>query len=200
MSLNIYTPPEDEPKATSILGSINQGISSFKNFISRVFAKKEENKEITFDENESVQIIRGALGSKMDKKWGQRFDVELILDAFFRLRQKKGDQILKENTLDIIQAILIEAGRGDFIDSMQPDEHEEFLDYLSKKAIEQQAEIFDEAVVHNKANLQKRPGTFVHKQEKVGRNDQCPCGSGKKFKNCCMGKPSADAKESSGDQ
>ena len=22
----------------------------------------------------------------------------------------------------------------------------------------------------------------------VGRNDQCPCGSGKKYKNCCLGK------------
>jgi preprotein translocase subunit SecA len=28
-----------------------------------------------------------------------------------------------------------------------------------------------------------------HKAEKkVGRNDPCPCGSGKKFKNCCMKK------------
>lgn len=25
--------------------------------------------------------------------------------------------------------------------------------------------------------------------EKVGRNDPCPCGSGKKFKNCCIEKP-----------
>jgi len=24
--------------------------------------------------------------------------------------------------------------------------------------------------------------------EKIGRNDPCPCGSGKKYKNCCMGK------------
>ena len=24
----------------------------------------------------------------------------------------------------------------------------------------------------------------------VGRNDPCPCGSGKKFKRCCAGKPS----------
>jgi len=23
---------------------------------------------------------------------------------------------------------------------------------------------------------------------KVGRNDRCPCGSGKKYKNCCAGK------------
>ncbi len=25
-------------------------------------------------------------------------------------------------------------------------------------------------------------------QKKVGRNDPCPCGSGKKYKSCCMGK------------
>jgi preprotein translocase subunit SecA len=24
----------------------------------------------------------------------------------------------------------------------------------------------------------------VHKSEKVGRNDPCPCGSGKKYKKC----------------
>ena len=28
----------------------------------------------------------------------------------------------------------------------------------------------------------------VVKKDKVGRNDPCPCGSGKKFKNCCLGK------------
>ncbi len=27
-------------------------------------------------------------------------------------------------------------------------------------------------------------------KQKVGRNDPCPCGSGKKFKNCCMKKQS----------
>ena len=26
--------------------------------------------------------------------------------------------------------------------------------------------------------------------ERVGRNDPCPCGSGKKYKKCCMKKPS----------
>lgn len=25
--------------------------------------------------------------------------------------------------------------------------------------------------------------------KKAGRNDPCPCGSGKKFKKCCEGKP-----------
>ena len=28
-------------------------------------------------------------------------------------------------------------------------------------------------------------GTYVRPQPKVGRNDPCPCGSGRKFKKCC---------------
>lgn len=29
------------------------------------------------------------------------------------------------------------------------------------------------------------PTTFRHTTPKIGRNDPCPCGSGKKFKHCC---------------
>ncbi len=31
-------------------------------------------------------------------------------------------------------------------------------------------------------------GLNEKKSDKVGRNDKCPCGSGKKYKNCCLGK------------
>lgn len=30
--------------------------------------------------------------------------------------------------------------------------------------------------------------TFIRKKEKIGRNDPCPCGSGKKYKKCCLDK------------
>lgn len=30
-----------------------------------------------------------------------------------------------------------------------------------------------------------KPATFVREAPKVGRNDPCPCGSGKKYKKCC---------------
>jgi SEC-C motif-containing protein len=30
-----------------------------------------------------------------------------------------------------------------------------------------------------------KPQTLRHEQPKVGRNDPCPCGSGKKYKKCC---------------
>jgi len=35
------------------------------------------------------------------------------------------------------------------------------------------------------------PNPLRRDQPKVGRNDLCPCGSGKKFKKCCQGVPAA---------
>lgn len=32
----------------------------------------------------------------------------------------------------------------------------------------------------------RRTRQVIREYEKVGRNDLCPCGSGKKYKNCCM--------------
>ncbi|MFL1454421.1 preprotein translocase subunit SecA [Marinobacter sp. GN3S48] len=34
-------------------------------------------------------------------------------------------------------------------------------------------------------NQQGAPETFVRQERKVGRNEPCPCGSGKKYKQCC---------------
>ena len=35
------------------------------------------------------------------------------------------------------------------------------------------------------ASTAKKPKTFIRSEAKVGRNDPCPCGSGKKYKKCC---------------
>jgi preprotein translocase subunit SecA len=35
------------------------------------------------------------------------------------------------------------------------------------------------------AQTTEAPKPFVRTTEKVGRNDPCPCGSGKKYKKCC---------------
>ena len=45
-------------------------------------------------------------------------------------------------------------------------------------------EIFDEATKKALFLEQKKSGTII-KDKKVGRNDPCPCGSGRKFKQCC---------------
>jgi len=57
-----------------------------------------------------------------------------------------------------------------------------------KHALEETAGEFEETVrtgssAHHPPAPRVRP--FVHKASKVGRNDPCPCGSGRKFKQCC---------------
>ena len=44
--------------------------------------------------------------------------------------------------------------------------------------------IFDKEKKHELYLEQKKSGTIV-KGPKIGRNDPCPCGSGKKYKQCC---------------
>lgn len=36
-----------------------------------------------------------------------------------------------------------------------------------------------------RALYNRKPKQQVRKYAKIGRNDPCPCGSGKKYKNCC---------------
>ena len=43
---------------------------------------------------------------------------------------------------------------------------------------------YEEALGHNEAAASEESTTFVRHGEKVGRNDPCPCGSGKKYKQC----------------
>jgi preprotein translocase subunit SecA len=45
-------------------------------------------------------------------------------------------------------------------------------------------DIFPEEKLHELYLEQKKSGTIV-KPKKIGRNDPCPCGSGKKYKKCC---------------
>ena len=45
-------------------------------------------------------------------------------------------------------------------------------------------DIFDEETKKRLYREQKQSGT-IRKEKKIGRNDPCPCGSGKKYKKCC---------------
>jgi hypothetical protein len=57
-----------------------------------------------------------------------------------------------------------------------------------RNALEGTADEFEETVRTGSSGHHapaQRVKPFVHKGEKVGRNDPCPCGSGRKFKQCC---------------
>ena len=46
-------------------------------------------------------------------------------------------------------------------------------------------DIFTEEELKAMYKEQKLSTTFVREGKKIGRNDPCPCGSGKKYKKCC---------------
>jgi preprotein translocase subunit SecA len=54
---------------------------------------------------------------------------------------------------------------------------------LEQKEAPQREQVAD--IEHTQRNLQGDSAPVQAKSNKVGRNDPCPCGSGKKYKNCC---------------
>jgi preprotein translocase subunit SecA len=70
---------------------------------------------------------------------------------------------------------------------------EETTEYLFKVQVRRESEFDDEDIitqpkqmVEHRGNLEDsdKPETVRRIEEKVGRNDPCPCGSGKKYKKC----------------
>jgi len=57
---------------------------------------------------------------------------------------------------------------------------------VQERDVEQmEAEQKQRKVVTNRSDEPQKQQTVVRNEEKVGRNDPCPCGSGKKYKKCC---------------
>jgi preprotein translocase subunit SecA len=57
--------------------------------------------------------------------------------------------------------------------------------YLLKAQIRQNLETKEVAKVSTNEDKSKTISRQPKKVDKVGRNDPCPCGSGKKYKHCC---------------
>ena len=82
----------------------------------------------------------------------------------------------------------IEEMEEDTVVSLKFDKEKLYKNMVDAKAdwlyeLPQWKEIFSEEKLHELYLEQKKSNTIV-KGPKIGRNDPCPCGSGKKFKNC----------------
>ncbi|MBR5336730.1 MAG: SEC-C domain-containing protein [Lachnospiraceae bacterium] len=83
----------------------------------------------------------------------------------------------------------IETMKEDTVVSLKFDKESLYKNMVGAKAdwlynLPQWENIFDEDKRKELYLEQKKSGTIV-KGHKVGRNDPCPCGSGKKYKYCC---------------
>ena len=84
---------------------------------------------------------------------------------------------------DPLQAYIKEGYQ--IFDNMMAKISEEISMFLLRAEVRQNIERKEVAkpIVNNRDEKTLKGGT--HKKEKIGRNDPCPCGSGKKYKNCC---------------
>ena len=80
-------------------------------------------------------------------------------------------------------ALLCDKNGWIFVGGLEPDEPEDLceVEYLLNPQV-----VTSQPRMGNSDNM-----TVVYKKPKVGRNAPCPCGSGKKYKKCCLGKSDA---------
>ncbi|MDR7856876.1 preprotein translocase subunit SecA [Tissierella sp.] len=132
-------------------------------------AKEEEFGEERFREVERVVLLQ-----VVDSKWMDH------IDAMDQFRQGIGLRAYGQE--DPVRAYQREG--FDMFDEMTHSIWEDTVKYLYQ--VENPDKIQRKRVAEPLAtNADEITKTIVNKEKKVGRNDPCPCGSGKKYKKCC---------------
>ena len=149
-----------------------------------------EAKEKEFGDEDSRELERVVMLKVVDQKWMDHID---NMDEL-----KNGIGLRAYGQKDPVVQYRIEG--FDMFDEMINDIKDEvtkILLHIQKKegvtrketAQITNASLEDTAINLVDGNLSEKEGgmnkTVVNKEPKVGRNDPCPCGSGKKYKNCC---------------
>lgn len=142
--------------------------------------RKQEMGEERLNEFSKVVILR-----TVDRKWMDHIDAMEQLRQGIHLRAYGQDNPLRAYQFE---------GFAMF-EELVKEIQEEVIKYVMKSVIDEGEEIEREEVAVNATPVsggaeqseavKKKP---VRRVEKVGRNDPCPCGSGKKYKNCCLKK------------
>ena len=141
--------------------------------------KKYEAKENEFTPEKFREIERIVLLQVVDDKWMDH------IDAMDQLKQGIGLRSMAQE--DPARAYAIEG--FDMFEAMNEAIKEDTLRILfhvedpNKVKRREQNKNIKEGFEGDSADEKKKP--YVRKTKKVGRNDPCPCGSGKKYKNCC---------------
>ena len=141
--------------------------------------KKYEAKENEFTPEKFREIERIVLLQVVDDKWMDH------IDAMDQLKQGIGLRSMAQE--DPARAYAIEG--FDMFEAMNEAIKEDTLRILfhvedpNKVKRREQNKNIKEGFEGDNAGEKKKP--FVRKTKKIGRNDPCPCGSGKKYKNCC---------------
>ncbi|NBI07355.1 preprotein translocase subunit SecA [Senegalia massiliensis] len=138
--------------------------------------EKYEEKEEEVGSEQLRELERVILLRVVDSKWMEH------IDAMDQLRQGIGLRAMGNE--DPVRAYQVEG--YDMFNEMIKNIQEETVKYLYNLEAEEKIERKRVAKVTGSSHGNKKPvQKTVVKGEKIGRNDPCPCGSGKKYKKCC---------------
>ncbi|MFA7532702.1 MAG: preprotein translocase subunit SecA [Tissierellaceae bacterium] len=135
---------------------------------------KYKKKEMDFGEERFREIERVVLLQVVDSKWMDH------IDAMDQLRQGIGLRAYGQE--DPVRAYQNEG--FEMFNEMTRSISEDTVRFLYQ--VENPDKVQRKKVAQPIAtNTPETSGTVVRKTKKIGRNDPCPCGSGKKYKKCC---------------
>ncbi len=133
----------------------------------------------------------------LDQKWKEHLATMDHLRQGIHLRayaQKQPKQEYKREAFGLFQELLDNINRDvvRLLSRVQL-EHEQDVEEMERRRREEQARRMrfqhaESTALDGQADGRaeaRRPETFVREERKVGRNERCPCGSGKKYKHCC---------------
>ncbi len=151
-----------------------------KEKLSQIVMEKAEGlykaKEDEFGGDKFREIERVILLQVVDRKWMDH------IDAMDQLRQGIGLRAYGQQ--DPVMAYQKEG--FDMFDAMNESIAEDTVKFLYHVVHPEKVER-KRVADPTSTNLDNEPvnRTVVNKEKKIGRNDPCPCGSGKKYKKCC---------------
>ncbi|MCM1441452.1 MAG: SEC-C metal-binding domain-containing protein, partial [Roseburia sp.] len=135
-----------------------------------------EQKEAEFPEEEQIrEIERVVLLKATDSRWMNH------IDDMDQLRQGIGLQAFGQRD----PVIEYRMQGYDMFNEMTESIREETVRMLMHVRIEEKVEREQVAKVTGTNRDDSANAPVIRKSEKIGRNDPCPCGSGKKYKHCC---------------
>lgn len=145
---------------------------------------------------------------QLQRFWGSYFQIEKeiyeqlltnpdeeVKGTVKELSEKYGQEVLTMvGFLDGINDSLKEANpietmEEDTVVSLAFDKEKLYKNMVAAKAdwlyeLPQWKDIYSEEEL-KKLYKEQKESTTIRKEKKIGRNDPCPCGSGKKYKKCC---------------
>ena len=186
-----------------VSGSLFDGLSPAQfavcNFISESVKKAYELK-VSFEEPEALRVVeRYTILSAIDRLWQEHlYEMDSLRHSIGLRAHGQRDPLLeyKAEAFKIFEELMInvktEICHNIFRSASSMMAFEQFLRNAPRKTTHENSSAFGEqAPPADASNVVSEAARAMEKAKpvrtgpKVGRNDPCPCGSGKKYKHCC---------------